>query len=124
MLRKLLKQTRSCQRCFSDYPSENPVSRALRLLGNDFKKAASKLTNKEPNLEHYEYDNSDIVNFPTHTDVVVIGGGVMGSSIAYWLREMSSGVLDVAVIEKDPTVSIPNIIILSLYLGYFVLGTL
>jgi len=103
MLRKLLKQTRSCQRCFSDYPPENPVSRVFRILGNDFKRAAAKLTNKEPNLEHYKYGNTDLENFPTHTDVVVIGGGVMGSSIAYWLKDMSSGVLDVAVIEKDPT---------------------
>ncbi len=35
-------------------------------------------------------------------DVVVIGGGVMGSSVAYWLTRQSPG-LSVLVVERDPT---------------------
>lgn len=34
-------------------------------------------------------------------DVVVMGGGVMGSSIAYHLSKM--GCKNVAVVERDPT---------------------
>lgn len=36
-------------------------------------------------------------------DVVVIGGGAMGSASAYWLKERNKNI-NVAVIEKDPTV--------------------
>ncbi len=35
-------------------------------------------------------------------DVVVIGGAVMGSSVAYWLTRMQPG-LSVLVVERDPT---------------------
>jgi glycine/D-amino acid oxidase-like deaminating enzyme len=35
-------------------------------------------------------------------DVVVIGGGVMGASVAFWLTRLAPG-LDVAVIEADPS---------------------
>jgi FAD-dependent oxidoreductase domain-containing protein 1 len=35
-------------------------------------------------------------------DVVVIGGGVMGASVAFWLTQMHPG-LRVMVIERDPT---------------------
>lgn len=35
-------------------------------------------------------------------DVVVIGGAVMGASVAYWLTRMQPG-LDVLVVERDPT---------------------
>ncbi|NBO21023.1 MAG: FAD-binding oxidoreductase, partial [Rhodobacteraceae bacterium] len=35
-------------------------------------------------------------------DVVVIGGAVMGASVAYWLTRMQPG-LKVLVVERDPT---------------------
>src|SRR5271170_1366406 len=34
--------------------------------------------------------------------VVVIGGGVMGSALAYWLTRLERGI-DVTVIERDPS---------------------
>ncbi|MFN3938186.1 MAG: NAD(P)/FAD-dependent oxidoreductase [Gemmobacter sp.] len=36
------------------------------------------------------------------SDIVVIGGGVMGASVAYWLTRMSPGI-GVTVLERDPT---------------------
>ena len=35
-------------------------------------------------------------------DVIIVGGAVMGSSIAWWLTRMQPG-LDVLVVERDPT---------------------
>ncbi|XP_060830755.1 FAD-dependent oxidoreductase domain-containing protein 1-like [Bombus pascuorum] len=41
---------------------------------------------------------------PKVCDVVIIGGGIMGSSIAYWLRSrVFSEYFKVVVIERDPT---------------------
>ena len=42
-------------------------------------------------------------NHPTSCDVLVIGGGVMGSAIAYHLALMSGRKTRVIVIERDPT---------------------
>jgi len=38
----------------------------------------------------------------TRTDIVIIGGGIMGSALAYWLTRLDPK-LDVTVIERDPT---------------------
>ncbi|MEZ5797136.1 MAG: FAD-dependent oxidoreductase [Paracoccaceae bacterium] len=35
-------------------------------------------------------------------DVIIVGGAVMGSSIAYWLTRMQPG-LEVLVLERDPS---------------------
>ncbi|EFA04295.1 FAD-dependent oxidoreductase domain-containing protein 1 [Tribolium castaneum] len=37
------------------------------------------------------------------TNVVIIGGGAMGASAAYWLTHKSPGTCTVTVVEKDPT---------------------
>lgn len=44
---------------------------------------------------------------PERADIVIVGGGVMGWSIAYWLKkkEKRQGGLRVVVVEKDPTYS-------------------
>jgi ribulose 1,5-bisphosphate synthetase/thiazole synthase len=36
------------------------------------------------------------------TDVVVMGGGAVGSSVAYWLKKLEPTV-SVTVVERDPT---------------------
>ncbi|XP_039352109.1 FAD-dependent oxidoreductase domain-containing protein 1 isoform X1 [Mauremys reevesii] len=44
---------------------------------------------------------------PERADVVIVGGGVMGWSVAYWLKalEPKRDTLRVVVVEKDPTYS-------------------
>uniref|UniRef100_A0A1A8EK57 FAD-dependent oxidoreductase domain-containing protein 1 n=1 Tax=Nothobranchius korthausae TaxID=1143690 RepID=A0A1A8EK57_9TELE len=44
---------------------------------------------------------------PERADIVIVGGGVMGWSIAYWLKkkENSSAGMRVIVVERDPTYS-------------------
>lgn len=42
---------------------------------------------------------------PEHADVVVIGGGVVGSSVSYWLKKRAGKGINVVVLEKDPTYS-------------------
>lgn len=44
---------------------------------------------------------------PERADIVIVGGGVMGWSIAYWLKqkERVRGGVKVVVVERDTTVS-------------------
>lgn len=39
---------------------------------------------------------------PRETDVLVIGGGVLGSSVAYWMKERNPKGSNVVVVERDP----------------------
>lgn len=83
---------------------ENPYARVLRILKNDFKNFKK--------LRAYKQSSGSklMLNCPNHVDVVIIGGGAMGSSVAYWIKEMSGeDGLRVAVVEKDPTVSVVHL---------------
>lgn len=50
------------------------------------------------------YDTSHLP--PEHSDVVIVGGGVLGLSVAYWLKKLEKqrGAIQVLVVERDHTV--------------------
>ncbi|CAG9771405.1 unnamed protein product [Ceutorhynchus assimilis] len=75
---------------------ENPITRTGRILLNDLKTGYKIITNPGKITKR----------FPSETDIVVIGGGAIGSSIAYWLKEKSNvDSFDVVVVEKDTSYS-------------------
>lgn len=51
--------------------------------------------------------NSDVptYTYPEHADIVIIGGGYIGSSTAYWLKKRAGEGLSIAILDKDLTVS-------------------
>jgi len=48
------------------------------------------------------FNNSEL--FPNEVDVVIIGGGLIGSSIAYFLKQTVLDGLKIVVIDRDPNV--------------------
>ncbi|XP_071501753.1 FAD-dependent oxidoreductase domain-containing protein 1-like [Diadema antillarum] len=72
---------------------------------------------------------------PKHADIVVIGGGAMGSSTAYFLRRQAEAGVSVLVVERDPAYtrassvlscggirqqfSVPENILMSMYSAHF-----
>lgn len=98
----------------SDEPpkAENPIKRTFRILGNDMKTARNKVQSFIERVQGIrELSNKGIKLpyrdgiFPEHCDIVIIGGGAMGSSIAYWLKQRAPNAITVTVIEKDPSVN-------------------
>ncbi|KAJ8680876.1 hypothetical protein QAD02_016663 [Eretmocerus hayati] len=51
----------------------------------------------------YNFNDPSAPVFPNHCDIVIIGGGAMGSSVAYWLKTLADASLNVVVVERDPT---------------------
>lgn len=79
---------------------ENPFNRTVRILKDDVKKMKSFFTPLKPS--NVRRGNTFISE---HCDIVIIGGGVVGSSIAFWLRNRVYEGANVIVVEKDPSVS-------------------
>lgn len=105
----------------NDDEDKHPIRRTLRLLGNDMRKVKEFFVPKDeapeaskdtiPTQSKFKFsgerdrDYTLPEDFQTHCDVLVIGGGGLGSSVAYWLKEKARDGLNVVVVEKDETVS-------------------
>ncbi|KAH8376975.1 hypothetical protein KR093_002419 [Drosophila rubida] len=95
----------------------HPIRRTFRLLGNDMRKIKEFFLPPENEIDNQlEYkkgatsilrkfggDKGNPDEFQTHCDVLVIGGGGIGSSIAYWLKQKARTGLNVVVVEQDDT---------------------
>lgn len=57
--------------------------------------------NKERGTETIEEDDQIC---PKESDIVILGGGIIGSAIAYFIKNRVQNSLSVTVIERDPTV--------------------
>lgn len=101
MISKLFHRLSRSQRIYSirHYArNQNPFEKTVNVLANDM---PSFLSSK---------DKSTV--YPEHADVVIIGGGFIGSAISYWLKKRTGEGLTVVVLEKDFTVSsVINVII-------------
>ncbi|XP_066970079.1 FAD-dependent oxidoreductase domain-containing protein 1-like [Macrobrachium rosenbergii] len=99
---------------------ENPISRTLGIMGDDVKEYFSGkgrrvkriLATTEKIFNGRETENEDGQRtegrevsqrtvWPSTCDVLIIGGGAMGSSIAYHLKERALKGLHVVVVEQD-----------------------
>lgn len=95
---------------------ENPFKRTGRILKNDLQRAKywvedlftddskeKKYSIPLNKMDAFIENREDIRQFQTHCDVLVIGGGGMGASIAYWIKKRALHGLNVVVLEKDPS---------------------
>ena len=71
-------------------PSADEPKNALKVLTGQYGLKKSFLGGRPP-------ENPLLV--PRETDIAVIGGGVMGSAVAYWLKQKNPEGLSVTVIE-------------------------
>lgn len=81
-----------------DVPQENPLDRCKRFLKRDWVDLVKTLNDP---FDQYEDDKI----FPKTVDIAIVGGGVIGSSIAYWIQNKCRDGISIAVIEKDLSVN-------------------
>ncbi|KAG7187876.1 hypothetical protein KM043_013855 [Ampulex compressa] len=67
-------------------------------------RGAQRMVTRRKDLKSSQFLNGiRDTTFPTRCDIVVIGGGAIGSSIAYWLKQKVFKDLSVVVVERDPS---------------------
>lgn len=81
--------------------NKDPIHNVKKTLRIN-QRSMRKLFGVQDRLE--DVDDHDSKYIPNQADVVIIGGGAIGASIAYWVKHFTRHGSSVAVIEKDPTV--------------------
>lgn len=95
-------------------PRDDPVAQIKRCITRDVAELKRKIMfwkefdnpaicKETGTVKNWDDPNAPI--FPNHCDILVIGGGAIGSSVAYFTKLLGRGTLRVVVVEKDPTVS-------------------
>ncbi|XP_034947857.1 FAD-dependent oxidoreductase domain-containing protein 1-like [Chelonus insularis] len=82
---------------------EDAYDRAFRVLGKQFRTIRNNVFFwKRPYRSPWKELEADSVSFPSHIDVLIIGGGIMGCSAAYWLKKVGGDNWSVVVVDRKP----------------------
>uniref|UniRef100_A0A4W5N0M6 FAD-dependent oxidoreductase domain-containing protein 1 n=1 Tax=Hucho hucho TaxID=62062 RepID=A0A4W5N0M6_9TELE len=106
-LRFIHKHTRLCTLWSRNISTGRPVQNDFfKDLENQFKAFREKAADAMPGSDWTPFEKNRSLP-PERADIVIVGGGVVGWSIAYWLKqkEMIRDGVRVLVVERDPTYS-------------------
>lgn len=103
---------------YSKQNYDSPISRTFGIMSNDIRNYFGRVKNLNPftpnDSSSSQLSESNSLSsvaaqreniFPSHCDILVVGGGIMGTSIAYHLKERALQGLNIVVVEQDNTVS-------------------
>ena len=80
------------------YPYNSPAEKITQIFANSFKLEYKRAVNKLSGIKLGELEDD---YFPRETDIVVVGGGIIGLSIAYALKQEFPNNIDIVVVDKN-----------------------
>ncbi|KAG6446280.1 FAD-dependent oxidoreductase domain-containing protein 1 [Manduca sexta] len=83
---RIIKQTKSLL-YLRPYSTKNPFSKTWNTISQD--------------IPYFFKLREEEIVYPEHADIVIIGGGLIGVSTAYWLNTRAGEGISVVVLEKD-----------------------
>lgn len=83
----------------SDYRGEEPTES----FAGGYRSPSTIIKDEFRRYFQSGFDEPEVI--PKETDIVIIGGGALGMSAAYWLKQCNPEGFTVTLIERDPTVS-------------------
>lgn len=91
----------------------HPIKRTFKILKNDVGKmksffqtsSSAESAGNDESRKNIKYAQHSDELFQTHCDILVIGGGGVGASVAFWLKQKAREGLNVVVVERDSAVS-------------------
>lgn len=80
------------------YPYKSPHERVTKILLNDMKVELNKFFYS---LTRVKMGDLEVKFFPRHTDVVIVGCGIIGLSVAYAMKSEFPHGVNIIVVDKD-----------------------
>ncbi|KAH0564472.1 FAD-dependent oxidoreductase domain-containing protein 1 [Cotesia glomerata] len=101
--KKLIQDNEGDDHWSKEPEMEHPFGRTARVMGRQLRDIKGKILFwKEPKPPEWDEWEVDSTGFPTHIEVLIIGGGVMGMCTAYWMQKYGGKGFQVVVMEDEP----------------------
>lgn len=105
LMRKRVLSGLLVRRLLSDEKGKNDGGISYRPPGGSFRSPITILKEELSPLvkKGKQYSFESVI--PRHTDVLIIGGGLVGNAVAFFLKKEASTAMDVTIVERDYTYS-------------------
>lgn len=102
---RIFSQPLFLQRTFSSHDDKPPVPVIPRAGSHRSPWEVLKEEFRALKQGNFTSESSN-VKVPRESDILIIGGGLIGSSVAYWLKQRNPKALSITIVERDPSVRI------------------
>lgn len=99
---RIFSQPLFLQRTFSSHDDKPPVPVIPRAGSHRSPWEVLKEEFRALKQGNFTSESSN-VKVPRESDILIIGGGLIGSSVAYWLKQRNPKALSITIVERDPS---------------------